>query len=167
MPQTEIVHQDDTLRIGVSRNLIVSAWSNSPEPDHIRILHRALHSISGKHRSQHAMLDLVTSGTPRFSDTIREELVKVIRDPRLGGKGTAHVVAIAGIGGTTVRTFLSTILLVARPVAPNKVFADIAPAAAWLAPLASTEQESWNTADIIAVATEITGRPGKPAPATK
>ncbi len=165
MPRTEIVFEDATLRICSSRNLVVSAWSSTPEPDHLRTLNRALHAQDGKYREHRALLDLVVTGTPRFTDKVRDELVRLLRDPRAQGKGTAHVVTVGGLAGATVRAFLSTVMLLARPEAPNKVFGEVAPAANWLVPLLTTGGEAWTTANVLAVVADVTGKAGAPTPA--
>ncbi len=158
MPRTEIVHEDATLRLGVSRNLLVFAWSGTPESEHIRTLSRVHHTLAGRYHEHLAALDLVVTGTPRFTDPLRDELVRLVRDPRLQGKGTAHVVSMGGLTGATVRAFISTVILLARPAAPNKVFSEVAPAAAWLVPMLTTGGEAWNTAGVLSVVADVTGK---------
>jgi hypothetical protein len=158
MPRTDIVHDDEVLRMGVSRNLVVCAWANAPEVEHIRSLSRAAQGTIGRYKEHRAFLNLVVTGTPRFSDAVRDELVKFIRDTRLQGQGMAHVVSIPGIAGATVRAFLSTVMLLARPVATHKVFSELAPAAAWLVPKLTTGGEAWTSAGVLAAAADTTGK---------
>jgi hypothetical protein len=158
MAQTDIVHSDDALTIGVTRNLVVSAWIAAPDAAHVKSLSRALHQVSGKHGGRFAFMSLVISGAPRFSDQMREDMVKLLKDPKLQGVGNAHVVNTAGLAGTAVRTFLSTVLLVARPAAPHKVFASLAEGAAWLAPLLakdSKDGQPWTAAEIVTAASVV------------
>jgi hypothetical protein len=157
MARTEIVHADDVLRLGVSRNLLVCAWSSAPDLEHVRSLTRAVHALGNRYHDHRAILDLVVTGTPRFSDGVRDELVRFLRDPRQQGQGGAHVVAIGGIAGTTVRAFLSTVMLLARPTMPHKVFGDISSAATWLVPRLTTGTEAWTAAAVLTVAAEVTG----------
>jgi hypothetical protein len=156
MAETEIVHEDSTLRIGVTRNLVAFAWSAAPEATHVRSLTRALQAVIGKHGSNHAALDIVLSGAPRFSDEVRSEMVKLIRDPRIQGQGSAHVVEVAGLSGTAVRAFLSTVLLMGRPAAPHKVFGSLGAGAAWLASVLSKVGQAWTTAEILKAAAAVT-----------
>jgi hypothetical protein len=90
---------------------------------------------------------------------MREEMIKLLKDPKLqGAVGNAHVVNAAGLAGTAVRTFLSTVLLVARPTAPHKVFANLAEGAAWLAPLLAKDAKDgqlWTAAEILAAASVV------------
>jgi hypothetical protein len=76
---------------------------------------------------------------------------------------TAHVVDVPGLAGTAVRTFLSTVLLVARPGAPHKVFAKLSEGAAWLAPLLSKEGQAWTPTEILDAAAVVSA----PGPAKK
>jgi hypothetical protein len=158
MPRTEIVHDDAVLRMVVSRNLIVCAWADAPGVEHIRSVSRVAHGVVSRYKEHRAFLNLAHAGTPRFSDAVRDELVKLIRDTRLQGQGTAYVVSIPGIAGATVRAFLSTVMLVARPIATHKVFGDLAPAAAWLVPKLTTGGEAWTSTGVLAVAADATGK---------
>jgi hypothetical protein len=159
MAQTDIVYDDAALRIGVTRNLVVSAWTAAPDAGHVKTLSRTLQTVGGKNGGRFAFMSVVVSGTPRFSDQMREDMVKLFKDPKLQGVGNAHVVNAPGLAGTAVRTFLSTILLVARPAAPHKVFATLAEGAAWLAALLSKDPKDgqpWAAADILAAASVVT-----------
>jgi len=156
MIQVEIVHEDATLRIGVARNLSVLAWFDAPGLVQIRAMERARQAFVARHHGNVGSLDVVVSGTPRFSDEIRSEVARIMRDPRLQGTGTAHVVLVDGLLGTTARTFLSTAILLARPATPHKVFGDLRAAAAWLAPLVSRIGEAWTADDILAVQADVT-----------
>jgi hypothetical protein len=159
MAQTDIVHDDAVLRVGVTRNLVVFAWSAAPDAGHVRSLSRAMSTVSGKNGGRFASMNIVVSGTPRFSDQMREEMVKLLKDPKLQGVGSAHVVNAPGLAGTAVRTFLSTVLLLARPAAPHKVFPSVAEGAAWLAPLLAKDAKDgqpWAAAEILAAASVVT-----------
>jgi hypothetical protein len=158
MPRTEKVHEDATLRMGRLKNLLVFAWFGPPEVVHVRALGRELQALSTRYRGEIAALDLLVSGTPSFKDEARDELVRLLRDPRKEGRGAAHVVEVGGLAGAAVRAFLSTVLLLARPARPNKVFADITPAATWLLPHLWRAGEAWSVADVVAAAEEVRGR---------
>jgi hypothetical protein len=159
MAQTDIVHDDSALRIGVTRNLVVSVWTAAPDAAHVKSLSRALSAVSSKNGGRYGFMSLVISGTPRFSDAMREEMVKLLKEPKLQAVGNAHIVNVPGLAGTAVRTFLSTVLLLARPPAPHKVFATPAEGAAWLAPLLAKESKDgqpWTATEIVAAATVVT-----------
>jgi hypothetical protein len=159
MAQTDIVHDDAALRIGVTRNFVAFAWLAAPDAAHVKSLSRAVQVVASRHSNRFAAMSIVVSGTPLFSDEMRAEMVKFLKDPKLQGLGNAHVVDVAGLAGTAVRTFLSTVLLVARPGAPHKVFAKLPEGASWLAPLLSKDSkdgQSWSPADILAAAAAVT-----------
>jgi hypothetical protein len=64
---------------------------------------------------------------------------------------------LEGLRGTAVRTFLSTVFLLARVRTPTKVFATIETGAAWLAPLLRAD---WREDDLVALCRACEGRLG-------
>jgi hypothetical protein len=157
MPRTELVHQDATLSIGVCRNLVVYAWFAAPDVNHLRGLGRELHSASLRNRGGTAGLGMVVAGTPLFTDGVRDEMVRVLRDPRHMEHGVAHVVKITGLAGVATRAFLSTSFLLARSTRPNKVFDEVSSAASWLVPLLAKSGDTWRVGDVLAVVDEVRG----------
>jgi hypothetical protein len=154
----EILHDDAILRLGVSRNVILTVWFNAPEPSQVRAMGRALGTIATRYASDFGIFVVAESGTPNFKDEIRGELAKIVRDPRLQGSGAAYAILVNGFAGVATRAFLSTIFLVARGSSPNKVFSDVAPAAAWLAPRVSQGRERWTSMDLLQAIASVTGR---------
>jgi hypothetical protein len=73
-------------------------------------------------------------GTPSFSDETRLEAERFASDPKIFELGVAHVILIPGLGGTAVKAFINTILLVARPPAPAKAFDNLPAAVDWMLP---------------------------------
>jgi len=155
MARTEIVHDDPCLRMGVCRNLLVTAWLDAPDGSQARAMGKAILSLSGKYGSGFGVLNSIVSGTPRISDEFRAEILKIMRDPRLQGAGGAHVITLEGLGGVAIRAFLNTVLLLGRSPSPNKVFGDPKDGAAWLAPLATTAREAWTADQILAAFGEV------------
>ena len=161
------MHEDATLRLGVSRNLLIMAWSSTPESPQLRALTRAIASLATKHRHDCGTLNLVVAGIPRFTEEVRDELVKILRDPRHQVRASAHVVLTEGLAGVTTRAFLSTVTLLARSTTPHKVLGDVKQAATWMAPLLSAGSVQWSVDDIVAAQGEVTragaaASPGKP-----
>jgi hypothetical protein len=132
MAHVEIVHSDPILRMGVSGNLIVTAWCDAPRVSQVRAMSRALLGVSNRYKQAFGMLNTIVSGTPRFSDDVRQELVKIMRDERLQGRGAAHVIVLGGLAGAASRAFLSTVFLLGRSSSPNRVFSEPREGAAWL-----------------------------------
>lgn len=163
MARTEIVHDDGVLRVGACRNLLIPTWYGSPEGTHIRAFGRAILSVSNRYAGDVGVFDMIASGTPRFTDLVRDELVKLLRDPRTQGRGSAHVVLLSGLSGVATRSFLSTALLLSRSSVPTKVFGETRAAAAWLAPILSKGKEAWTAEQILAAHAEIEKKPA-PAP---
>ena len=155
MARTEIVHDDACLRLGVCRNLVVNAWLESPTGIHAKAMGKAILDTATRSRMNFGVLNAIVAGTPRFTDDFRDEIVKVLRDPRVQGSGSAHIVTLGGFGGVAVRAFLSTVLLLGRSASPNKVFSDPRAAAVWLAPLLSTGGERWTSEEILTAYAEV------------
>jgi hypothetical protein len=120
---------------------------------------RAVFGNANRYRRDCGVLNLLLDGRPNFRDDVREELVKLMRDPRVQGKGAAHVILVPGLAGSAARAFISTLFLLSRSPSPNKVFAQLEAGATWLAPLLSTGREVWSPEDILAVHAEIARRP--------
>ncbi len=165
MSRAEIVHEDETLRLGVCRNLLIIAWLSAPEVAQLRAITRARSALATKHKADVGTINVIVSGfLPRFTDQIREEVVAMLKEARLQGLGSAHVVIPDGLVGVTTRSFLSTAILVSRTSTPTRVFSELGPAAAWLAPLLAVGSVHWSPAEILAAQSEVS-RVGAPAAA--
>ena len=119
MAQTETLHASACLRLGVCRNLVLTAWLDAPEGAHARAMGSAILGVSSRYGLDFGILDTIISGTPRFTDEFRDEIVKIVRDSRMQGHGAAHVVTLGGLGGVAVRAFLSTVFLLGDPLRPT------------------------------------------------
>ena len=146
MGGNETLHEDGSLRVVNRKNLGVAVWSASPDVSQIRALYRISDRFARNKAAGHALLSVVVRGTPTFSQEVRDELVKLLRH-RSYTLGTAHLILLEGLGGTAVRAFMSTVLLLARPPAPHRVFGKQDEALGWLlaqlrnAPDVWTQQE--------------------------
>jgi hypothetical protein len=156
MNRTEILQDEAVLRLGISRNLVICAWRDAPSASDVQAMSRAITRTARKYPGDFGVYSAVLRGTPKFSDEVRAELGKVVTDPNAQGRGAAHVIVLDGFAGTATRAFLNTIFLVGRAHASNKVFADHASAAAWLAPRLSAGQESWTVPQLLAAQGDVT-----------
>jgi hypothetical protein len=150
MTEPAIVHTDATFTIFTSRNVHVNVWCNAPTVEQIRIFSRAGTAMARKNPRGAGLVNVMLRGTPSFSEEVRDETVKLMKQEAFR-LGTAHVVLLGGLTGSAVRAFMSTVMLLARPAVPNKVFGDAETAAAWLAPLLSQGAEAWSPAEIVAL----------------
>jgi hypothetical protein len=155
MAALEIVHTDAILSIATSRNVQVNVWTDAPTVEQIRAFSRTGAALARRHPRGTGLLNVMLRGTPRFSEQVRDETVKLMKqaDFRLG---TAHLVLMGGLTGTAVRAFMSTVMLLARSPTPNKVFGDPGTATAWLAPLLAQGAEPWSSAQLVALVNEQT-----------
>lgn len=131
--ESQLIYQDPVVRISATGPLLVAVWREVPGMPQMRALiaandsHRAL--LAG---GKQAFINIVLSGTPRFSEEVRAETAHLIRRASSWRCATAHVIQTPGLKGVAIRTFMNTAVMVARPTVPTRVFADIGAAARWL-----------------------------------
>lgn len=152
-----IVHEDPTLRIVTARNVLINVWRDAPTVEQMRAFGnagRALHRTRG---GDAGLLNVVVGGTPRFSDGVREEAVRLTRETMLP-RGVVHLILVSGLAGSATRAFLSTVVLLGRPRVPTRVSSDPDDACLFLAPLLSVGKERWTAPDLLAVYHEAVAR---------
>jgi hypothetical protein len=158
MGGNETLHEDPGLRVVTRKNLGIAVWSASPDVSQIRALHRISDRFARSKPAGHALLSAIVRGTPTFSQEVRDELVKLLRH-RSYTLGTAHLVLLDGLGGTAVRAFMSTVLLIARPPAPHRVFGKQDDALTWLFAQLRNAPEVWTQQELRdALAQALKGR---------
>lgn len=157
MRRAEIIHDDGKLRLAVSRNLLVVVWYDAPEVQQLRAFHKAGLALATKLGDPPAYFSVVVAGKPRFTDEVRAELVRIMRDP-VQPRAVAHSIELGGLMGTAVRAFLNTAMLLARPRTPQKLFGDRLAAAAWAAQQLSAGREAWTPAEVSEVVGEVVRR---------
>ncbi len=141
---------DGTIRLGVSRNLVLITWRDAPLAVHAHAMRRALVAAAQRYPADFGVFNVVAAGTPNFKDEVRSEMAKIVADPVLQGHGAAHAVLLDGFAGIATKAFMSTLFLIGRGTKSNKVFGDLRSAAAWLAPRLSAGKERWTEDDILA-----------------
>jgi hypothetical protein len=157
MSRLSIVYEDDRAILAKARNVGLVGWREAPTPELIGHWHRLGRALAKEH-AKSACIDIVLRGTPRFSDAMRREAERLASDASIFPLGFAHIVLAPGLAGTAVRAFISTVLLVTRPPAPARVFADARGAATWLVPrLAET---GWTEPAIVDASNELIDRLG-------
>lgn len=147
MRGTRTAYDDGTFRIVLCENVLAAVWFDAPTEGQMREFRRASVAMQKDHPAGTALLNLVCDGTPRFMPGVRDEAARLMKE-RIHKLGSAHVVLVDGLRGSATRAFLTTAILVGRPRAPARVFAELAPAVtqvhAWLARGAAT----WSLADL-------------------
>ncbi len=155
MSTPDILYTDPVLQISAHQNLLIIAWSDAPTAAQMRECERAGRSLARKHSGGIALLDLILSGKPNFSSEVREEAVKLNRDPTLFRLGIADAVLVSGLVGVAVRAFLSTVALLARSKVPSRVCASLADAEEWLLPQLTRGDQSWVSGDMVKLAQPV------------
>lgn len=155
MAELETVHTDSTLRIVTTRNVQVNIWSNAPALEQMRVFGRVGAALARQHPRGTGLINLMMRGTPSFSEPVRAEVVKLVKQEVLFSLGGAHIILLGGLAGTAVRTFMNTAILLGRPRRPNKVFQEAETAVAWLAPLLARGAEPWSHAELAALIAQL------------
>jgi hypothetical protein len=96
-----------------------------------------------------ALANVAVRGTPKFTSDVRDELLRMSRDPELLPLARAHVVVAPGLVGAAVRAFLSTTLFLSRVAVPTKVLSSFDSAAAWLVDPLSRGDTRWTRAELL------------------
>lgn len=128
------MHADERSVLATLQNVAFAGWRDAPQVEDIRRWHQLGRAVQAAHPGRGCCFDVVVRGRPDFGEAMRRETVKFASDPDIFQLGFAHVVIAPGLVGSAVRAFIGTILLVARPPAPAKVFGEVDAAVEWMAP---------------------------------
>ncbi len=143
------VHGEACLSVFHAGNVQVAVWREAPTVARMQAVWAATRTLNAVHPERTGFLNLIAAGRPQFSAEVREETAAQSRRG-LHRRGVAHVILVPGLLGVSVRAFLSTAILLGRPVNPTRVFGAVDEAAGWLAPqLVGTTEPPW-TAEAIA-----------------
>lgn len=129
---TTVHVHDDVLVSVVERNCLATAWYNAPRPGHFKELLRQVRRMHREHPGPILQLNVVVRGVPRFEDAMRVEAGELVRETRHIRGYTAHVIEMGGVAGAATRMFISTLALMSSRRGSVRVFAEPAPACAWL-----------------------------------
>lgn len=156
--QLQVLHEDSALRIGAVGPLLMISWSDVPSLAQVQQLSSVETSYrEGAGCAKLVVVNLILGGSldnvPRFTDEVRTEAARHIRRQAPWRAGAAHVIRLTGMRGVAVRAFLNTVVLVASPSAPTRVFADLDTAAPWLAPL--LPGDPWTAAQVLAALQQV------------
>lgn len=155
MAELETVHTDSTLRIVLARNVQVNVWSNAPTLEQMHVFGRTGVAHARQHPRGTSLINLVVRGTPSFSEPVRAEAVKLVKHAGIFTLGAAHIILLDGLASTAVRAFMNTVILLGRPIRPNKVFGEPETAIAWLVPLLAQGAERWSPTELGAVIAQL------------
>jgi hypothetical protein len=152
MTRSETLFASPQVEVIASRNLAVVVWRDTPTLEVLREITRAGRTLAKQQPNGSGLINLFVSGTPRFSEDVRAEVVKIARDATLYPLGIARVFLLPGLAGVAVRAFLNTVTLVAGPSSrPLRAFTKLEEAAAWLAPKLEVGGQRWTPEEILAL----------------
>lgn len=151
MPSLEWVYQDATNRQAFCRNVHFCAWFDAPTGEQMDEYGQCSRLIKARYPAGTALVNLVASGSPRFSSEVRQKARDLTREG-IHNAGTAHVVLVGGLLASAVRGFFGTMILLGRPPNPTKVFGDVDSAARWLSgSLNQIGTEQWDADELAAL----------------
>jgi hypothetical protein len=146
--RVKVVYQDATLRQAYARNVHLVAWFDAPSLDQMHAYGRCAKALSERYGGESCLFNVVVTGVPRFSAEVRQAAADYSREGA-HTVGTAHVILVGGLLGSSVRAFLSTAMLLGRPPNPTKVFATLDAAGRWMAQnLLERSSERWSAAEL-------------------
>lgn len=157
--EARIRYEDATLRLTLARNVLIVTWYDAPTVEQMREFRRTSVAMQRDHEGGTAMMNLVCDGTPRFHPGVRDELVSLMRE-KIHRLGAAHVVLVDGLRGSATRAFLTTGILLGRPRAPSRVFAEVEPAVDQMVAWLGRGPVPWTVPELRAVVSRARQRPG-------
>lgn len=146
-----VEYEDETLRLMVEDNLLVARWLEAPRMSQLLEMRRLNVHLASRFSHQTALLNVICSGTPSFSPEVHRETSDQALTFGARGLGTAHLVMVDGLVGMTVRSFLSTISLVARSSGRTQVFGDFEEVSSWMLPRLEKGEVAWTDARLRSV----------------
>ncbi len=132
MPDTAILHADDTFVLANAGSLMVAVWFDAPRPEQIHVVARESKPIDARNARRTALAQFIVAGTPRFSSETRDAVTELYR-AKIFRLGTAHIIEVGGLKGAATRAFLNTVTLLGRGADRVKVFSDPAEGSTWMA----------------------------------
>lgn len=160
MSRLTIVHEDASMRQAVYRNVQIVAWYDAPSLEQMHAWDRCAQSVAGRWHGQSALINIIVDGVPRFSSEVREAVSEYTREG-VHKAGAAHVILVSGLLGSSVRAFLSTVMLLGRPPNPTKVFGTLEDAARWMAKnLNERSTQTWDEDELVRACREAIEREG-------
>lgn len=138
------VYGEARLSVFHDRNVQVAVWRDAPSLERMHAVWEATQALHDRYPERTGFLNLIAHGRPSFSPEVRQETAAQSKRG-LHRRGVAHVILVPGLLGASVRAFLSTAILLGRPVNPTRVFSSVEEASAWLsAQLVGTVEPPWN-----------------------
>lgn len=143
MPGNEILHEDKILRVATRKNVVLAVWNDVPTVTQIRAFQRASELVAKRGQKDELLLSTVVRGVPKFTEDVRDEMVRMVKNRSLYPLGTTHLILLDGMAGTAVRAFLSTVKLLSRLPTPTGVFSKTDEALLWSLDRLRGSQQRW------------------------
>lgn len=145
-----ILHDDGTLKLGATKNLIVAVWRETPTVEQLRLIEE-----KSREQSKHGAIgyiNAILAGSGRFPPEVRAEVTRLARDAAIPRVGTAHLVLLSGWQGPAARAFVRAAIAIARSPYVNRVFRDAGSCSSWMA-----DRLGWSASDVERAYEEVFG----------
>jgi hypothetical protein len=129
----ELLHDEGGWRIGLWRNLLMTAISKPPSARSFELVRHGqqrLFELAGAIGGLTLVVGL-RLGPLDVSESMRVEIGKLMNVPNLRGH-SAIVIESEGFAGATVRAVLGALILLSKPGSPQKIFESRGDAARYL-----------------------------------
>ena len=157
MPET-VTFENEIARIAHDRNVAVVVWFDAPRVKRELLeMEKVGKKIFAQYKESTALFNVIVSGTPSFSEEVRKEVMRITSDDTLFALASAHVLLLQGFVASAVRAFVSTALVLSRTTTPNKVFADVEGAAAWVMTRVEKGPVVWTPGDLVGMVRRTIG----------
>lgn len=146
----ETSYQDETLKLGVVRNLIIANWDSPPSAAQLDAVDAIRSPLE-----PYVFLNVIYNGVPSFSEDARRGVNYATQ--KIGKRvALGYVILVPGFGGAAIRAFVSTSVLLARSPNPIKVFSTVAAAAPWISGhLTNGTQAFWKPDQVLAACASL------------
>ncbi len=153
----EVVFENETARIAARENVLVVRWADAPRTTfELKEFEKAGRRVSGDFQKRAVFANVIVSGTPKFSQEVRDEVARLTSSPMFH-LGTAQIILVDGLAGVAVRAFLSTAFLISRTKAPNKVFGDLGYGVDWMHARLEDGPVAWSRDDLAGFVKDVVG----------
>lgn len=128
----DVVLDTPAVRIGTSGPVLVVQYRDNISPETLRASETAQERLLRQHPGGTLLLTLVDGNVPLPTEDARAMVADTFRRMAVRNKAAATVILGDGFWASAVRSTLTALTLVVRPPCPQKTFATVDEALAWL-----------------------------------
>lgn len=135
--ETETYFDEPSLYMGRVKNLGFIIWRETPTLQRVDNVTATMAKLEQEAGAGFAVMAVVTPACAPVGPDVRKAFDAGLRIYRESAMGFAAVIEVQGVLGGLTRAIARTLSIVSRSPIPVNIYATVADAAEWLAPLAS------------------------------